>query len=221
MARARVTAFPGPRGRIPNFVGAPRAAARLAQTPEWQRARTVKSNPDAPQRAVRLQALREGKVVYMAVPRLRDRRCFWELDPRRLRDLAAAATIAGAAAVGRPVHPRELPHIDLVVAGSVAVDRRGVRVGKGGGYSDLEYAIARTVGAIDRRTVMATTVHPVQVRPAAALPRTAHDFLLDLIVTPDEVIRPARAGRRQPSGILVDHLRPEHRTEVPVLADLL
>ena len=40
-------------------------------------------------------------------------------------------------------------------------------------------------------------------------------------VTPDEVIRPARAGRRQPSGILVDHLRPEHRTEVPVLADLL
>ena len=76
------------------------------------------------------------------------------------------------------------------------------------------------VGAIDRRTVMATTVHPVQIRKGA-LPRTAHDFVLDLVVTPDEVIRPARAGRRQPSGILRDHLRPEHHREVPVLADLL
>jgi hypothetical protein len=99
-----------------------------------------------------------------------------------------------------------------VVAGSVAVDRRGARVGKGGGYSDLEYAIARTVGAIDRRTVMATTVHSVQLRPPP-LPTTAHDFFLDLIVTPDEILRPKHP--RQPRGILVNDLRPEHRQEVP------
>jgi 5-formyltetrahydrofolate cyclo-ligase len=199
-------------------VGASQAAARLAETPEWQRAHAIKSNPDSPQRYVRLRALREGKIVYMAVPRLRERRCFWELDPRKLRDLTAAASIKGAARFGRPVHPRELPHIDLVVAGSVAVDRRGARVGKGGGYSDLEYAIARTVGAIDRRTVMATTVHSVQLRPPP-LPTTAHDFFLDLIVTPDEILRPKHP--RQPRGILVNDLRPEHRQEVPVLVDLL
>ena len=81
----RAAAFPGARGRIPNFVGASAAAASLAATDVWQAAEVIKCNPDAPQRYVRLRALREGKVIYMAVPRLRQARCFWELDPRRLR----------------------------------------------------------------------------------------------------------------------------------------
>ena len=33
----------GPRGRIPDFVGAEEAAAALAETPEWQQARIVLS----------------------------------------------------------------------------------------------------------------------------------------------------------------------------------
>ena len=52
--------------------------------------------------------------MYMAVPRLREERCFWELDPRGLRDLKAAASIQGAlrslgllgGASSRPGHPR-------------------------------------------------------------------------------------------------------------------
>src|SRR5205807_2173151 len=91
-----------------------------------------------PQRYVRLRALREGKVVYMAVPRLRQARCFWELDPRRLRDMRAAASIGGAAKAGRAVDPRELPHLDLVVAGSAAMiplgcgrERRGRKTRSG------------------------------------------------------------------------------------------
>jgi len=43
----------------------------------------------------------------------------------------------GAFRFGFPVHPKEIPQIDLIVAGSVAVNRRGSRIGKGGGYSDL------------------------------------------------------------------------------------
>ena len=216
---ARVALFPGARGRIPNFKGAGEAARRLAATPEWRTARALKCNPDAPQRPVRLTALREGKLVYMAVPRLREVRCFWELDPKRLRNLAEAATIGGAARRGRAVSPRELPHIDLVVAGSVAVNRRGARVGKGGGYSDLEYAIGRAVGCMDDSTVVATTVHSLQIVDGA-LPTTAHDFFLDLIVTPDEVIRPRRGQRAQPRGILPDHLTAEHRETIPVLRRL-
>jgi 5-formyltetrahydrofolate cyclo-ligase len=213
--------FPGARGRIPNFRGAAEAAQRLSDTPEWKRARVVKCNPDSPQRPVRLRALREGKRVFMAVPRLTQVECFWELDPGRIRaaDLGQASSIRGAARLGRPVDPRKLPHVDLVVAGSVAVDRRGARVGKGGGYSDLEYAIGREVGAIDGATVVATTVHELQIRPAG-LPMTAHDFWLDLIVTPDSVLRPPRRGRRQPAGILAADLEPEKRREVPILSRL-
>ena len=67
-----VARFPGARGRIPNFTGAEAAAERLAELPEWHAAEVVKSNPDAPQLPVRRRARREGKRLYMAVPRLRD-----------------------------------------------------------------------------------------------------------------------------------------------------
>src|SRR5262245_50073060 len=63
--------YPGTFGRIPNFKGADAAAERLARTEEWRRARVLKCNPDSPQRPVRLRALRDRKIVYMAVPRLR------------------------------------------------------------------------------------------------------------------------------------------------------
>ena len=51
----------GPRGRIPDFVGAEDAAAALAETPEWQQARIVKSNPDPPQAPLRRRVERVGR----------------------------------------------------------------------------------------------------------------------------------------------------------------
>jgi hypothetical protein len=102
----------------------------------WQRAGVLKCNPDSPQLPLRQAALREGKTLYMAVPRLRQERCFIELDPQRLgRRAAAAATIRGAFGYRRPVAIDELRPIDLVICGSVAVSCWGARVGKGGGYS--------------------------------------------------------------------------------------
>src|SRR5262249_36133549 len=151
-------------------VGAERAAERLAALPEWKRARRIKCNPDAPQRPVRLRALRDGKTLFMAVPRLTQAKGFVRLDPAKLRGrLAEAATIGGATRLGEAVGPDELGRIDLVVAGSVAVNRRGARVGKGGGYSDLEFALARQVGAVSERTRVLTTVHELQV-VAGAIP---------------------------------------------------
>ena len=41
---------------------------------------------------------------------------------------------------GVPTSVEDLGHVDLVVCGTVAVNREGVRVGKGGGFSDLELA---------------------------------------------------------------------------------
>jgi len=196
LERRGVGRFPLPlRGRIPNFAGAGEAAERLAALPEWRAARRVKCNPDAPQRAVRLRALREGKHVYVAVPRLTAARCFLHLDPRRLRGrLAAASTIKGAAALGMPVVPGDLPRIDLVVAGSVAVNRRGARVGKGGGYSDLEFALASEHGAVGAHTTVVTTVHDLQV-VRQTIPMRAHDVPVDVIATPTRVLR---CGRTQP-----------------------
>ena len=64
---ARATRFPGPEGRIPNFVGAEAAAERLRGTDAWRAAATLKANPDSPQWPVRQRALEDGKLVFMAV----------------------------------------------------------------------------------------------------------------------------------------------------------
>jgi 5-formyltetrahydrofolate cyclo-ligase len=218
LVRRRAARFPFPiEDRIPNFVGAEAAAARAAALPEWKAARRLKCNPDAPQRPVRLRALRDGKVVFMAVPRLAAARCFIRLDPVRLRGrLAEAATIGGASRLGEPVTPDALGAIDLVVAGSVAVDASGRRLGKGGGYSDLEWALARALGVVHARTPVLTTVHELQV-VRARIPMTAHDVPVDLIVTPERVIR-SDPRRAKPRGIRWDELSEAQVRAMPPLA---
>ena len=210
--------FPGARGRIPNFVGAEQAARRLAELEEWEAARVIKANPDAPQLPVRALALAEGKLVFMAVPRLRDPRPFLRLDPRTLSvPPRQAASISGASTHGRPTTIGRMRRIDLVVCGSVAVNRKGQRVGKGGGFSDLEFALLTEAGLIDDRTTIATTVHDLQVLEDE-LPETGHDFRVDLIATPREVIRTRRI--RRPPGIMWAHLEEVRIDEIPVLAAL-
>ena len=72
-------------GKIPNFLGAEAAADQLAALPAWATARVLKANPDKAQRAVRARALTEGKVLYMAVPRLADELPFYLLDLEPVR----------------------------------------------------------------------------------------------------------------------------------------
>jgi hypothetical protein len=91
----------------------------------------------------------------------------------------------------------------------VAVNRQGARVGKGGGFSDLEFALLVEAGLIGKHTVLATTVHPLQVLDEA-LPETAHDFRLDLIVAGEEVITCRHTQR--PPGTLWDHLATRPRS---------
>ena len=199
--------FPGARGRIPNFRGAEGAAERLAELPEWQAAAVVKSNPDAPQLPVRRRARHDGKTLYMAVPRLTDEKPFVRVE--------GDPTIKKALAQGSPARVEDLGHVDLVVCGTVAVNRSGVRIGKGGGYSDLELGLLVEAGLVDDDTTIVTTVHPLQLVDQE-LPETEHDFRVDVIVTPDEVVR--TGSRRRSPGIIWDHLDDETIDAIPVLA---
>lgn len=192
MEERGISRFPKPiEGRIPNFEGAEEAARKLSQLEEWKRAESVFMNPDSPQRSVRYLALLHGKKVVMATPRLREG--FLLLDPREIPSRAyhEASTIAGAFKHGRRIG-LDLPKIDMKVTGSVAVDPRGGRVGKGHGYSDLEYGILGELGAIDSSTPVATTVHDIQV--LEEIPIEEQDMPVSLIVTPTRVIRTGRFG---------------------------
>ena len=217
MDREGVSRFPGAEGRIPNFAGAKAAAERLAKHPAWVEAETIKANPDSPQTHARRLALAQGKTLVMAVPRLRDQHPFRLLDPRKLdaEQLREAATIKGALRHGEVIDVDQVPQLDLVLTGSVAVNLKGARCGKGGGFSDLEYALLSEAGKIDRRTVVATTVHPIQI-VRENLMVTGHDIPIDLVATPNAVIE-VEGEYKRPAGILWDHLQPPQIHEIPVL----
>lgn len=208
--------FPGAVGRIPNFIGAEACARLLAQTAYWKTARVLKVNPDSPQRAIRQRALADGKTIYMAVPRLRSEKPFIELDPKKLKcSPYAASSIKGAGQYGRPVGLNEMKPIDLVVCGSVAVNRQGARVGKGGGYSDLEFALLTERKKIAGATPIITSVHPLQIVDEA-LPMTEHDIPLSAIVTPSEIIE-IKSALPRPKGIYWQLLPQDKINAIPVL----
>jgi 5-formyltetrahydrofolate cyclo-ligase len=210
--------FP-PHGRIPNFEGARDAADRLTATDEWADAATVKANPDAPQLPVRRAALRAGKRVYMAVPRLAEDDPFYELDPDDVppEEYDRAPTVSHVASYARRVPPEDVPEIDLVVSGSVAVTESGVRVGKGEGYSDLEWAVLAEFARVGPETTTATTVHERQVVDAEVEP-AAHDVPMDVVATPDRLVRTETTAARPVSvdwSLLGDRVG-----EIPVLERL-
>jgi len=217
MDREGVSRFPGAEGRIPNFAGAKLAAQKLGAHRLFKRALVIKANPDSPQTHVRRLALEEGKKVVMAVPRLRDQHPFRLLDPRKLsaKQVREAATIKGALRHGKVVALEELEPIDFVLCGSVAVNLSGARVGKGGGFSDLEYALLIEEGLIDEHTIVATTVHPIQIL-REHLPHLDHDLPVDMVATPRAVIELERQYER-PRGILWNHLQPPQIHEIPIL----
>ena len=217
LEREGAARFPGAEGRIPNFAGAKLAAEKLAGHRTWKRARVIKVNPDSPQTHARRMALEQGKTLIMAVPRLRDTHPFRLLDSKKLsaKQKREAATIKGALRHGRVVAEEEIPEIDFVLCGSVAVNLSGARVGKGGGFSDLEYGLLIDAGRIDEHTVVATTVHPVQI-VREELQMTDHDLPVDLVATPHAVIELDRQYQR-PRGILWDHLQPPQIREIPIL----
>ena len=216
LQKRKAARFPGADGRIPNFIGAEACAQQLGEIPYWKAAKVLKSNPDSPQRAIRQRALAEGKIVYMAVPRLRSDNPFIELNPKTLKcSPYAASSIKGAAQYGRPVRLNQVKKIDLVVCGSVAVNRQGARVGKGGGYSDLEFALLTEEGKIGPDTPIITSVHPLQIVDEE-IPMTEHDIPLSAIVTPTEVIFPTFSFAR-PKGIYWRLLPKEKLDDIPVL----
>jgi 5-formyltetrahydrofolate cyclo-ligase len=222
MRAAKVARFPGAEGRIPNFTGAEAAAERLRAMPEWQAARTLKANPDSAQLPVRQRALEDGKTVYMAVPRLAEPEPFFALDPDALTESPRkTASISGAARSAKRVTLAELTPVDLVVMGSVAVGEDGARLGKGGGFADLEFALASAAGLIGPHTVCVTTVHEIQIQPAGEIPLTAHDVPVDFVITPERVINCRERQHGRPSaGIDWDDLTEEKIAAIPLLTAL-
>jgi 5-formyltetrahydrofolate cyclo-ligase len=216
LGERQLATYPFPaHGRIPNFRGAREAAANLFKTSLFQSAKRIKVNPDSPQRFVRAEALRRGIAVYVPTPRLAGG--FMVLDPKIIPHDAIwnASARTNWSEYVNPIALDELPTMDAIVTGCVAVTPKGKRAGKGAGYRDLEFAILRELG--HPAVPVATTVHDIQV--AEDFPIDSHDQPLSLIATPTRVfdIVPPLPS---PDGIEWSKLPPDVMELMPILASL-
>jgi 5-formyltetrahydrofolate cyclo-ligase len=183
MEEKNIARFPLPCfGRIPNFEGSEKAAEKVQELEEWKNAKIVVANPDAAQQKVRELALKEGKLLIMASPRLKHG--YIKISPEDVKGKENfASTIKGAFKYGKIVE--EVPKPDLIATGCVAVSpKTGYRLGKGHAYGDREItAIKSKYGEVP----VITTVHEVQI--VDDVPFEPHDTKVDIIVTPKRIIR--------------------------------
>jgi len=184
LERNGIARFPLPcYGRIPNFVGSEKAAEKVRLLKEWKEAKVIFANPDYAQQKVREHALLDGKILIMASPKLK--LGYILVNPKNSKGRESlASTIKGAFKHGTSVNAERIPKPDLIVEGSVAVDKYGHRLGKGEGYGDIEIKVLRKrFGKIP----VVTTVHDIQV--VYRVPFEEKDEKVSIIVTPTKVLR--------------------------------
>ncbi|RLF05380.1 MAG: 5-formyltetrahydrofolate cyclo-ligase [Thermoprotei archaeon] len=200
-------------GKIPSFLGSRVAAMKIARRSFFREAEVVYSTPDLPQRHLREAALEAEKLLIMALPRFRG---FVIVNGRDVPRQKAgfAATLRGALAYGRRVKIPGGLRVDVFIMGSVAVDEKGGRLGRGDGSHDLEYAILRELRLVDDDTVVVTTVHDIQLIPE--VPMHYHDVPVDYVATPKRLIR-TEGGYRKPRGIFWDMVDSKLMERIPLL----
>jgi 5-formyltetrahydrofolate cyclo-ligase len=217
MEREKIGRFPFPlKHRIPNFKGAEQAARHITTMPVYKEAKVVKVNPDAPQLPIRTQVLVDGKTLLVPTPRLKAG--FIQVKPEWVPrgEERKAASLSHIHKYGKVIPLSELPIIDLIIVGSVAVHRDGRRIGKGEGYADREYAIIRELG--NPAVPVVTSVHSKQVIDDD-IPIDAYDLTVDWIATEKGLIE-TNSPYEKPDGIFWDLVTDEEREEMPVLDEI-
>lgn len=209
--------FPFPlRGRIPNFKGAEKAASFVMTMQVYKEAKVIKVNPDSPQLPLRTQILKDGKTLLVPTPRLKDG--FIQVKPSWVPpgEERKAASLKHILSYGKVIPLTEIPTIDLIVVGSVAMHKDGRRLGKGEGYADREYAIIRELG--NPLVPVITTVQSAQLVDDD-IPRDEYDLTADWIVT-EEGILETHSPYEKPKGIVWEKVTDEELEEMPVLREI-
>ncbi|MGD6817849.1 5-formyltetrahydrofolate cyclo-ligase [Metabacillus sp. 84] len=209
--------FPFPlKGRIPNFKGAEQAASFVIEMKEYKDAKTVKVNPDAPQLPLRAQVLKDGKILLVPTPRLKAG--FIQVKPEWVPagEERRAASLSHIKEYGQLLPLSELPPIDLIVVGSVAMTQDGRRLGKGEGYADREYAIIRELG--NREVPVITTVHSRQI-VEDPIPVEEFDLTADWIATESGISKTGSTVAK-PTGIVWSRVTQAEMEAMPVLGEI-
>lgn len=210
---------------IADYEGSEDGANRLLQRAEDRGDASWFITPDNNLDPLRERLIERGESFVM--PTYGIRRGFLRLDPTDVptQQAAFAATLDGMNRFADRIELSEmeshLDPLDAMVTGASFVTGDGLRMGKGHGYFDLEWAMMREIGLADEDTDVVAMVHDVQVledvegRDLAA----AHDTIVDDIITPTRriVIEDPPA---KPEGLRWELLDRDEVAEMPPLETL-
>lgn len=186
--RARARSLEAGSGTDPERGPAERIADRVLALPEIAEARSVLTclsfGDELDTWGLAERLLEAGKQVYVPRADPRDRRLHVHRYPCELETLSFGLRQPPR---GAPEVPEERVEeaIDAVLVLGLGFDRRGIRLGHGGGYFDRFLGVHPDLLAIG----LAAEVQIVE-----RLPREPHDVPMDLVVTDERVLRPAGPG---------------------------
>lgn len=210
--------------KIPNFKGAVDAVERFCSLNEFKDAKLIQISLDKPLEYLQKSSLKAGKEIIVPIPKLNNGlfvRVPPPIDDGKIDEHFRAPTRQQRLLEGQSiVKIDDKFNIDIVVVGSVCVDRDGRRIGKGLGFADLEYAMMRKIGSIKPDTTVVTIVHDSQI--VDKLPDDLfkkHDVHVDIIVTPTETII-VNNKLKKPDGIYWDILTQRRINAVQLLQQM-
>jgi len=208
--------------KIPYFIKCEIAAKKVARLKEFRDAKLIKINPSLAQMHLRFLTLKYGKQLLVPNPSLTDD-FMYLIDPNKFEkhwQFRRAASKAGSKELGSKVKISESIKIDLFVVASVVCAANGVRLGKGMGYAEIEWAILYEIGAVNDQTVVLTTVHDEQILTNDKLPLSLlcnHDLPIDIIVTPSKIVNVRKRLKKPCIGIDWSLITKEQLIAMPIL----
>jgi len=183
-----IAAFPRPCfNRIPNFVGSWTASEKIKQIPEFNSSRCVFCAPDFVLKRIREIVMESKKILAVALPHMVE---FLEILDRR--NIKEATGIKGFKKYGVPLKTE----VGLFVQGSVAVDRKGNRLGKGKGYGDREWFYLLEKNLVRPQVKVITLVHDEQIVEDFSNLMSTADKKVDYILTPTTIIKVDDSGAK-------------------------
>jgi len=176
-----IATFPRPCfNRIPNFIRSWVASEKIKQIPEFNSSRCVFCAPDFVLKRIREIVLESNKILAVALPHMAE---FLEISERK--NINKATGIKGFKKYGVPLKTK----VGLFVEGSVAVDKKGNRLGKGRGYGDKEWSYLLENNLLQGEVKVITLVHDEQIVEDFSNLMSETDKKVDYILTPTTIIK--------------------------------
>lgn len=206
---------------IADFKGSEKATTRLIEMDIYKDAHIIFVTPDNCLEQLRSQVILDKKILLTTTYGIR--RGFVELLPEMVSaGLEKYAVLLDAIEkLGRYISLAEICknyQIDLLVTGGSAVTRQGLRVGKGHGFFDIEWATLYSLGVVNTKTPVVDVVHDCQIVDEA-FDLNPFDTVCDYIVTPTQVIH-VPSPQKPAGGIYWDQLEPGMLDNISILNEL-